>query len=132
MLIELIMFSAVVMVGIALLVSDPSKKVYSIATSMEVMVRAHLTTLQCSGDGRPLAATARRCAIERSAILDFRSPSPVDRKIGRSICERVFDKHFCEAMPKPLHAPKENYSIPTVAFEDVRDKLPAHNRRVLS
>ncbi len=36
MLIELIMFSAVVMVGIALLVSDPIKRVYSIATSMKV------------------------------------------------------------------------------------------------
>jgi hypothetical protein len=131
MLIELIMFSAVVMVGIALLVPDSIERVYSIATSMQVMVRAHLATRQCSGDGRPLAATARRCAIERSAILDFRSPSHVHRKISRSISERV-SKTPCEATPKPLHAPKENYSIPTVAFEDVRDKLPAHNRRVLS
>jgi hypothetical protein len=32
--------------------------------------------------------------------------------------------------PKPL-APKESYSIPTIAFEDGRDKLPAHNPGVL-
>ena len=49
MLIELIMFSAVVMVGIALLVSDSIKRVYSIATSMKVMVRAHLTTRSAPG-----------------------------------------------------------------------------------
>jgi hypothetical protein len=130
MLIELIIFSVVIMVGINLLVSEPSKRVYSIATTMKVMVRAHLSTR--SGGGRPLAAVARRCAIERSAILDFRSPSLVHQKISRPICEKVLDKHFCEAMPKPVHAPKENCSIPTVAFEDVRDTLPAHNRRVLS
>jgi hypothetical protein len=81
MLIELIMFSAAVMVGIALLVSDPITRVYPITTSMNVMVRA---------------------------------------------------KTLCEATPRPLHAPKENCSIPTVAFEDVRDRLPAHNRGVLS
>ena len=127
MLIELIMLSAVVMVGIALLVSDPITSVYSIATSMKVMVRADLTMR--SGVGRPLAAAARRCAIGRSTILDFRSPSRVHPKTSR---ERVSYKHFCEAMPKPLHAPEENCSIPTVAFEDVRDTLPAHNRRVLS
>jgi hypothetical protein len=130
MLIELIMLSAVVMVGIALLVSDPIKSVYSIATSVKGMVRAHLTTR--SRVGRPLAAAARRCATGRSTILDFRSPSRVHPKISRPISERVSYKHFCEAMPKPLHAPKENCSIPTVAFEDVRDTLPAHNRRVLS
>ena len=94
MLIELIMFSAVVMVGIALLVSDPIKRVYPITTSMKVSSHLH-------------------------------------RTISRSICERV-SKTLCEATPKPLHAPKENCSIPTVAFEDVRDKLPAHNGRVLS
>jgi hypothetical protein len=82
MLIELIMFSAVVMVGVALLVSDPIKRVYPIT-------------------------------------------------ISRSIGERV-SKTLCEATPKPLHAAKENCSIPTVAFEDARDKLPAHNRCVLS
>lgn len=130
MLIELIIFSAVVMVGINLLVSDPSKRVYSIATTMKAMVRAQVTTR--SGVGRPLAAVARRGAIGRSTILDFRSPSRVHWKISRQICEKVSDKHFCEAMPKPLHAPKENCSIPTVAFEDVRDTLPAHNGRVLS
>lgn len=92
MLIELIMFSAVVMVGIALLVSDPIKRVYPITTSMKVSSHLH-------------------------------------RTISRSICERV-SKTLCEATPKPLHAPKENCSIPTVAFEDVRHKLPAHNRRV--
>jgi hypothetical protein len=129
MLIELIMLSAVVMVGIALLVSDPIKTVYSIAKAMKVMVRAHLTTR--SGVGRPLAAAARRCAIGRSTILDFRSPSRVHRRISRLICERVSYKHFREAMPKPLHAPKESYSIPAAAFEDVRDTLQAHNRRVL-
>jgi hypothetical protein len=94
MLIELIMFSAVVIVGIALLVSDPIKRVYPITTSMKVSSHRH-------------------------------------RTISRSICGRV-SKTLCEATPKPLHAPKENCSIPTVAFEDVRDKLPAHNRRVLS
>jgi hypothetical protein len=130
MLIELIIFSVVVMVGINLLVSDPSKRVYSIATNMKAMVRAQVTTR--SGVGMPLAAVARRCAIGRSTILDFRSPSRVHWKISRPICERALDKHFCEAMPKPLHAPEENCSIPTVAFEDVRDTLPAHNGRVLS
>src|SRR3954453_18448138 len=64
MLIELIIFSAVVMVGIALLVSNPIKRVYSIATSMKGMVRAHLTTRLCSWVERPVAAIARRCAIE--------------------------------------------------------------------
>jgi len=49
MLIELIMFSAVVMVGIALLVSDSIKRVYSIPRSMKVMVRAHLTTRYAPG-----------------------------------------------------------------------------------
>ena len=94
MLIELIMFSAVVMVGVALLVSDSTKRVYPFTTSMKVSSHLH-------------------------------------RRISRSICERV-SKALCEASPKPLRAPKENCSIPTVAFEDVRDKLPAHNRRVLS
>ena len=130
MLIELIMFSVVAMVGINLLVSDPSERPYSIATTMKVMVRAHFRTR--SGVGSPLAAIARRCAIGRSTILDSRSPSRVHRKISRPICERVLDKNFCVAMPKTLHAPEENCSIPTVAFEDVRDTLPAHNRRVLS
>jgi hypothetical protein len=131
MLIELIMFSAAVMVGIALLVSDPIKRVYSITTSMNVMVRAHLPSPLVL-EGKSIGSNRGRCAIERSAILDFRSPSQVHPKISRSICERVFDKHFCEAVPKPLHAPEENYSIPTVAFEDVRDKLSTHNRRVIS
>jgi hypothetical protein len=96
MLIELIMFSAVVVVGIALLVSDSNERVYPIATSMKVMVRIHLTTRLCSGNGRPLADTARRCAIERSAILDFRSPSHVQRRISRPICERVSINTFAK------------------------------------
>ena len=49
MLIELILFSAVVMVGIALLVSDSTKRVNPIATTMKVMVRAHLTTRYAPG-----------------------------------------------------------------------------------
>ena len=49
MLIELIMLSAVVMVGIALLVSDSIKRVYSIPRSMKVVVRAHHTTRYVPG-----------------------------------------------------------------------------------
>jgi hypothetical protein len=122
MLIELIMFSAVVMVGIALLVSDPIKRVYPITTSMKVMARAHLTTPLVLGGVKAAGSNRGRCAIDRSAILDFRSSSHLGRTSFETLCET----------PKPLHAPKENYSIPTVAFEDVRDKLPAHNRRVPS
>jgi hypothetical protein len=123
MLIELIMFSAVVMVGIALLVSDPIKRVYPITTSMKVMARAHLTTPLVLGGVKATGSNCDRCAIDRSAILDFRSSSHLRRTSFETLCETT---------PKPLHAPKENYSIPTVAFEDVRDKLPAHNRRVPS
>jgi hypothetical protein len=130
MLIELIMFSAAVMVGIALLVSDPIKRVYPITTSMNVMVRAHLP-FPLVLEGKSTGSNRGRCAIDRSAILDFRSLSHLHRTISRSICERA-SKTLCEATPRPLHAPKENCSIPTVAFEDVRDKLPAHNRGVFS
>lgn len=49
MLIELIMFSAVVMVGIALLVSDSIERVYSIPRSMKVAVRTHHTTRYVPG-----------------------------------------------------------------------------------
>lgn len=131
MLIELIMFSAVVMVGIALLVSDPIKRVYPITTSVKVMVRAHLPTPLVLGGVKATRNNRDGCAIDRSAILDFCSSSHLHRTISWSICERVL-KTLCEATPKPLRAPKENCSIPTVAFEDARDELSAHNRRVVS
>jgi hypothetical protein len=37
----------------------------------------------------------------------------------------------CVPAPKPLCAPRESYSIPTIAFECGRDKLPAQNPCVL-
>lgn len=120
MLIELILFSAVVMVGIALLVADPLKRVYPITTSVKVMVRAHLPTPLVLRGAKATGSNRDGCAIDRSAI--FCSLSHLHRTISWSICERVL-KTLCEATPKPLHAPKENCSIPTVAFEDARDEL---------
>jgi hypothetical protein len=117
MLIELIMFSAVLMVGIALLVSNSDQEGLSHHNDRAWGVKT--------------TGNRERRAIDRSSILDFCSSSHLHRTISRSICERV-SKTLCKTTPKPLHAPKENCSIPTVAFEDVRDKLPAHNRRVLS
>jgi hypothetical protein len=131
MLIELIMFSAVVVVGIALLVPDSIKRVYPITTSRKVMVRAHLPTPLVLGGVKVTGSNHDRCATDRSAMLGFCSSSHLYRTSSRSICERV-SKRLREATSKPLHTPKENYSIPTVAFGDVRDELPAHNRRVLS
>ena len=79
MLIELIMFSAVVMVGTLLLVSDSIKRVYPIATSMKVMVRAHLTTPLVLRGVKATGSHRGRCAIDRSAILDFRNSSHIHR-----------------------------------------------------
>lgn len=130
MLIELIMFSVVVMVGLALLVPNSTKRVYPITTSMKAMVGAPLAAPLALGAVKSAGSHRDGCAIGRSAILDFCSSSHLHGTISPSICKRV-SKTLCEATPTPLHAPEENCSIPTVAFGDVRDKLPAHNRRVL-
>jgi hypothetical protein len=130
MLIELIMFSAVVMVGIALLVSNPIKRVCSIATSMKVMVRAHL--LPASAPGLEGHWQPSRADVQSNVQLSWASVARLTfsgRSVGR--CARELSKALYEATPKSLHSPEENYSTPTVSFEDVHDKLPAHNRRVL-
>ena len=74
------------------------------------------------------AADGRRGhgSIDRSVVVRLSVASgtfPEDHSAHLRESSRKYLRGDAEA----VHTPKENYSMPTVAFEDGRDKLPAHN-----